>query len=129
MQDNFQFEKNTDTQKWQIRIIKPLSANELKQTDILSIMKAEENNQPKDSSVLVLHLPQEKSSDTLIFKKQYYITKYLKSGRGPLEFDTPIEFENLNDPIQAEMKLDSKLKFKQIKYLLLLMFDTIFRIF
>lgn len=94
-------------------IKKELDAKTLEyNTELLIRMIVEETDKSsKDTSVLILKLPtHDPSKKPLIFKKEFYTAIYPKTGTKTIQFDSPIEFNDLSDTKGIQIVAKGKVK-------------------
>uniref|UniRef100_A0A6P7H2C9 Uncharacterized protein LOC114349448 isoform X4 n=1 Tax=Diabrotica virgifera virgifera TaxID=50390 RepID=A0A6P7H2C9_DIAVI len=94
------FDVEYDSDKWRIKITKPLDDSVFDTTtELILVMEASETGiTSKGSSVLVIKLTGSSVNDKVPkFKDVYYSAEYPKEGSGTIPFDQEINFENIAD--------------------------------
>lgn len=111
--DNFKITKDATSKKWQMEIIKGLNSKTLdEKTELLITMTVEESGKTsKGTSVLVLKLPPHDTTEkALKFKKEFYVAMYPKSGTGTVDFDSNIEFIDLDNSKEIKINVKGRLE-------------------
>lgn len=106
--DNFEVIYVSD--KWVINIKNNLDDAILKGNSelVMTLSAKETGNEVVGEAALILKLPTTDSETGLTFSKAYYMAYYPEELTGVIEFQSSLEFSNIDNPKDIVIALDSK---------------------
>ncbi|XP_023310797.1 uncharacterized protein LOC108911331 [Anoplophora glabripennis] len=104
--------------RWYINILESLTDSVLQENTelVITLAATEDGSETAGESVLVLQLPSTEETSSLKFEKSFYVATYPETGSGLIDFEPSIVLDNIDDPTEVSISLDTYAENFEVKY-------------